>query len=71
MSNITKFVQKLSEFADKTAIINAGIKTTYTNLADEIFIFNKKLIDLDIKKGQVVFILGDYSVESISLFFNK
>lgn len=70
MSNIQKFVQKLSEFGNKVAIINSDQKTTYSNLVDEIVFFNSKIKELNIKGGEVVFILGDYSVKSISLFFS-
>ncbi|MDI6046664.1 ANL family adenylate-forming protein [Flavobacterium yafengii] len=70
MSNSQKFVQKLSAFENKVAIINSGNKTTYINLVEEIVFFNNKITELNIKSGEVVFLLGDYSVESISLFFS-
>lgn len=70
MSNIQTFVQKLSEFGNKTAIINLDKRITYLNLVDEIVLFNDKISKLNVKKGEVVFLLGDYSVESISLFFS-
>ena len=70
MSNIKKFVQKLSEFGNKVAIINSDKKITYSDLVTEIVFFNNRIKNLDVKSGEVVFILGDYSVESISLFFS-
>lgn len=70
MNNIQKFVHKLSEFENKIAIINLDKKNTYLDLLNEINFFNKKVKDLDVKSGEIIFLVGDYSVKSISLFFS-
>ena len=43
---------------------------TYSDLYNKIQYYNKKITETKISSGEVVFILGDYSIESIALFFS-
>lgn len=70
MKSITSFIDKLSLYNEKIAIIDFEKKFTYSDLIQNILNFNSKLKKLNIISGEVVFILGDYSYNSISLFFS-
>lgn len=70
MIMINSFIEKLSSYKEKIAIIDSDREISYSDLVQNIFNFNLKLKDLNINSGEVVFILGDYSFDSISLFFS-
>jgi acyl-CoA synthetase (AMP-forming)/AMP-acid ligase II len=70
MKIISKFFSKISGYSDKTAMIYLENKISYLDLAENILLFNSKVNILKIRRGEVVFILGDYSFDSISLFFS-
>lgn len=70
MKNVNKFIQKLSDFGDQVALIFSEKIITYSVLVNEINLSKHKILNLNIKQGEIVFILGDYSLESISLFFS-
>lgn len=70
MKMISSFIEKLSLYKEKIAIIDAEREISYSNLVENIFNFNLKLEMLNVNSGEVVFILGDYSFDSISLFFS-
>ena len=68
MRSIDKFIEILFNYESRNAIFE-GLKIyRYSDLSNRILIYNKKLESLDIKPGGVVFILGDYSIETIALF---
>ncbi len=70
MKIIERFIDKLSLFNNKTAIIHLGREILYSELIENILVYKSKLEKSKIKRGEVVFILGDYSFDSISLFFS-
>jgi acyl-CoA synthetase (AMP-forming)/AMP-acid ligase II len=70
MRNIDKFIDTICNFGDKNAIYEENKIYTYTDLYNKIIFYNKKLVETNINSGEVVFILGDYSIESIALFFS-
>ena len=70
MKIIESFIDKLSLFNNKIAIIHSGREILYSELIKNILLYNSKLEKSKIKRGEVVFILGDYSFDSISLFFS-
>ena len=70
MNVISSFIEKISSFEDKIAIIETEKKISYSNLVNNIYNFKIKLNNLNIKSGDIVFIIGDYSLDSISLFFS-
>lgn len=70
MTMISSFIEKLSLYKEKIAIIDTEREFSYSDLINNLFNFNLKLKKLKITSGEVVFILGDYSFDSISLFFS-
>jgi len=70
MRYIDKFIETLFNYGSRNAISDTSRTYSYFELSQKILYYNKKLLSLNIKSGDVVFILGDYSVESISLFFS-
>lgn len=70
MTMISSFIEKLSLYKEKIAIIDSEREISYSNLVENISNFNLKLEMLNVNSGEVVFILGDYSFDSISLFFS-
>ena len=70
MTTISRFIEKLSIHKEKIAIIDKENEVSYFDLVQNIFNFSSKLERLNIASGEVVFILGDYSFDSISLFFS-
>lgn len=70
MKNINKFIEKFYDFDDQLALIFCDKVITYSELLKEINLWSTKILNLKIKQGEIVFILGDYSLESISLFFS-
>jgi acyl-CoA synthetase (AMP-forming)/AMP-acid ligase II len=67
---ISSFIEKLSFYKEKIAIIDSEKEISYSDLVKNISNFNLKLEKLNVISGEVVFILGDYSFDSISLFFS-
>jgi acyl-CoA synthetase (AMP-forming)/AMP-acid ligase II len=70
MRNINKFIDTIRNFGDRNAIYEGNEIHTYLDLYNKILFFNKKLTETKIISGEFVFILGDYSLESIALFFS-
>jgi acyl-CoA synthetase (AMP-forming)/AMP-acid ligase II len=70
MKNINLFLEKLNLYNDRVVFFHSEKVFYYSQLIENIFLFNKKLEKLKIKSGEVVFVLGDYSIDSISLFFS-
>ena len=70
MIMISSFIEKLSLYEEKIAIIDSEREFFYSDLLKNISNFNLKLKKLKVNSGEVVFILGDYSFDSISLFFS-
>jgi acyl-CoA synthetase (AMP-forming)/AMP-acid ligase II len=70
MRNIDKFIDTIRNFGDRNAIYQENEIYTYSDLYNKILYYNKKLAETKIISGEVVFILGDYSVETIALFFS-
>lgn len=70
MSPIRLFVGQFSRFSDETAIIDHGIEYKYSDLSEEIARQSDLIEKNNILKGHTVFILGDYSFKSISLFLS-
>ena len=70
MRNIDKFINTICNFGDRNAIHEENNIYTYSDLYNKILFYNNKLIKTKINSGEVVFILGDYSIESIALFFS-
>jgi acyl-CoA synthetase (AMP-forming)/AMP-acid ligase II len=70
MTMISSFIEKLSLYKEKIAIIDSEREISYSDLVKNISNFNLKLEKLNVISGEVVFILGDYSFDSISLFFS-
>lgn len=70
MTMISSFIEKLSLYNEKIAIIDSEREFFYSDLLNNIANFNFKLKKLKVNSGEVVFILGDYSFDSISLFFS-
>lgn len=70
MTMISSFIEKLSLYKEKIAIIDSERQISYSDLVNNISNFNLKLKKLNVNSGEVVFILGDYSFDSISLFFS-
>lgn len=63
------FLNKILAFESRTAIIHQDMQLTYSALADRINDQYKYITEKGIKVGQLVFVIGDYSFEAISLFF--
>ncbi len=70
MKIVDAFIDKFSLYKEKIAIIDLERKVSFSELVANICLFNERLKELRIKSGEVVFILGDYSFDSISLFFS-
>ena len=70
MKIVDTFIEKFSLHKEKIAIIDLERKISFSKLVTNINVFNERLKELNIKSGEVVFILGDYSFDSISLFFS-
>jgi acyl-CoA synthetase (AMP-forming)/AMP-acid ligase II len=70
MTMISSFIEKLSLYKEKIAIIDSEREISYSDLVKNFSNFKLKLEKLNVNSGEVVFILGDYSFDSISLFFS-
>ncbi|MBD3843957.1 MAG: long-chain fatty acid--CoA ligase, partial [Campylobacterales bacterium] len=60
------FIENFKKFDKKLAIVFKNQSYTYSELYNQIEIIEDKLLS-QIKKGEVVSILSDYSFESIAL----
>jgi acyl-coenzyme A synthetase/AMP-(fatty) acid ligase len=69
MNSIENYYKKLNSFSDKIAIIFENEKYSYTNLVININFEFKSILKLGIAEGSTVYIIGDYSLKSISIFF--
>jgi acyl-coenzyme A synthetase/AMP-(fatty) acid ligase len=70
MRIIDKFLSTLVGYGNRKAIYEGEAMYTYSELINCIEKYDNKLNDLKIKSGEIVFLLGDYSLKSISLFFS-
>ena len=70
MRSIDKFISTLVNYGSRQVIFEGEKMYTYSELIECINKYNSKLTELKIKSGEVVFLLGDYSLEAISLFFS-
>lgn len=70
MRSIDKFISTLVNYGSRKAIFENEKMYTYSELIGCINKYNSKLVELKIKSGDIVFLLGDYSLEAISLFFS-
>jgi acyl-coenzyme A synthetase/AMP-(fatty) acid ligase len=70
MTMINTFIKKLYLYKEKIAVLDAEREFLYSDLVNNISDFHLKLKNLNINSGEIVFILGDYSFDSISLFFS-
>jgi acyl-CoA synthetase (AMP-forming)/AMP-acid ligase II len=70
MRSIDKFINTLVNYGSRKAIFVAEKMYTYSELIGCISKYDNLLKELKIKSGEIVFLLGDYSLESISLFFS-
>lgn len=70
MRNIDKFIKTLLNYGIRNAIFESKKTFSYNDLCNKISLNNEKLKNLKVNSGDVVFIIGDYSIESISLFFS-
>jgi acyl-CoA synthetase (AMP-forming)/AMP-acid ligase II len=70
MRNIDNFIININAFSNRNAIYEGDNLYSYKQLHDKILEYNAKLIELNINSGEIVFILGDYSLKSIALFFS-
>jgi acyl-CoA synthetase (AMP-forming)/AMP-acid ligase II len=70
MRNVDKFIDNITSFGNRKAIYEANYLDTYSDLYNKVLSNKKRNQNKNIKSGDVVFILGDYSIESIALFFS-
>lgn len=69
MTTVETFLNKLSNYSDKDALYIGGDYIKYADLIREIEIQRKIIDSYCISKGDIVFLVGDYSFATISLFF--
>lgn len=69
MRSIEHFIRKITGYNDKTAIIHEGKLISYHDLAERISKQTRLINEKGVRSSQLVFIIGDYSVEAIALFF--
>ncbi len=70
MRSIDKFISTLLSYESRKAILEGEKMHTYSELVGCINKYGNLLNEFKIKSGEIVFLLGDYSLESISLFFS-
>lgn len=68
MTIADKFFQLIVEHSSKTAVIHDEKIYNYDELNEKVIFYREILSNKDISKGQIVFIISDYSFESIALF---
>lgn len=64
------FFQLILEHGSKTAIISGKKQYTYNDIVLKSNFYKSVITENNILNGQVVFVLSDYSFESIALFFS-
>lgn len=64
------FIGKLSQYGDRVAINDTVNEYTYADLVENIYKFKQNLDKLNVVRGETVFIIDDYSFDSIALFFS-
>lgn len=69
MRNAELFLNKIKGYESNIAINYSDSQYTFKNLSDKIDLDYVFLKEIGVLPGQLVFILGDYSFESIALFF--
>lgn len=70
MRSVEEFIELIFNFGDRIAIYQGNEIYKYSDFYNKILYYNKQLSEIKINSGEVVFILGDYSIESIALFFS-
>lgn len=68
MSSVKVFLEKFINFSDKLCIIDNGSKYSYSYLINSVNSNYEILLKNNIKSGELVAIIGDYSFNSISIF---
>lgn len=68
MSRDSAFIDRFSIFCETHSVIDRGVIYSYEDLKKQIDYYSVICHNNDVKEGQVVFILGDYSFGSIALF---
>lgn len=63
-----RFIDKITDFGDKTVIVANNKSHTYADLSHQISVYKQQL-DKQINNGQVVVLLGDYTFHSAALLF--
>ncbi len=69
MRSIEHFIRKIAGYNDKTAIIHEGKLISYHDLTECINNQTRLINEKGVRSNQLVFIIGDYSIEAIALFF--
>lgn len=69
MRSIEHFIRKITGYNDKTAIIHEGKLISYHDLTERISNQTRLINEKGVRSNQLVFIIGDYSIEAIALFF--
>ncbi|KPA09963.1 o-succinylbenzoate--CoA ligase [Candidatus Magnetomorum sp. HK-1] len=67
--DIDQILKNFSEYKNKTALIKGEQAISYFELLERIAYWNDYIIKNNIKKGEVVALVGDFSTETIALFF--
>ena len=70
MTITDKYFNLILEHNSKIAIIHNDKTYTYNDLVSKINYYKNIISESNITQGQIVFILSDYSFESIALFFS-
>ena len=68
MTILEKYCKKLSNYSERNAIFIDGNYFKYSDLIFAIDIEKDNLINYGVKNGDIVYLVGDYSIKSISLF---
>lgn len=69
MTTIQKYYEKIKTYENNIALYHKNKSYTYLELSTEINTKYNNLKSKGILSGQIVFIIGDYCFDSISLFF--
>ena len=64
-----KFIKSIKDGDNKTSIIENSKEYSYTDFYNNIKNHYKLINESKIKKGDLVIIMGDYTFNSLSLFF--
>lgn len=70
MRSVDKFIDNIISFGNRKAIYEGNYLYSYSDLYNKVLSNKKRNQNKNIKSGEVVFILSDYSIESIALFFS-